>query len=116
MTAQSDFIEELLFAEEDASLDFKRQQYVFEGADRVTKSELLKDILAFVNAFRRTDAYILIGVEENRAGRSKVVGVQEQLDDAKLQQFVNSKTQLPVTFAYSKGKLPPVLIESCHPF
>ena len=100
MSTQSDFIEALLFADEDASLDFKRGQYAFEGASTEAKSELLKDILAFVNAFRRADAYILIGVEEIRGGRSTVVGVQEQLDDAKLQQFVNSKTQLPVTFSY----------------
>ena len=71
----------LLFAEEDASLDFKREQYAFEGAGKDSKSELLKDILAFVNAFRRADAYILIGVEEIRGKRSTLVGVQEQLDD-----------------------------------
>ena len=100
MSTQSDLIEELLFAEEDATLDFKRDQYPFEGADKEAKSEVLKDILAFVNAFRRADAYILIGVEEVRGGRSKVVGVQKQLDDAQLQQFVNSKTQMPVTFSY----------------
>ena len=100
MSAQTDLIEELLFAEEDASLDFKREQYPFEGADKEVKGELLKDILAFVNAFRRVDAYILIGVEEVRGGRSTVVGVQEQLDDARLQQFVSSKTQVPVTFSY----------------
>ena len=103
MTAQPDFFEGLLFAEEDASLDFKREQYAFDGADKDSKSELLKDILAFVNAFRRADAYILIGVEEVRGGRSTVVGVQDQLDDAKLQQFVNSKTQLPVTFSYREA-------------
>ena len=100
MSIRSDFIEGLLFADEDASLDFKREQYAFEGADKESKSELLKDVLAFVNAFRRADAYILIGVDETRGGRSTVVGVQEHLDDAKLQQFVNSKTQLPVTFSY----------------
>ena len=35
-----------------------------------------------------------------KGGRSKVVGVETHLDDAKLQQFVNSKTQPPVDFAY----------------
>ena len=64
MSIRSDFIEGLLFADEDASLDFKREQYAFERADKESKSELLKDVLAFVNAFRRADAYILIGVEE----------------------------------------------------
>ena len=103
MSIRSDFIEGLLFAHEGASLDFKREQYAFEGADKESKSELLKDVLAFVNAFRRADAYILIGVEEIRGGRSAVVGVRKHLDDAKLQQFVNSKTQFPVTFSYREA-------------
>ena len=90
----------MLHEDEGPSLDFKRDQYGFERVDKETKSELLKDILAFAKAFRRTDAYILVGVEEIRGGRSRVVGVDTHLDDAKLQQFVNSKTQRPVTFSY----------------
>jgi predicted HTH transcriptional regulator len=39
------------------------------------KSELLKDILGFANAWRRATAYILIGVKEVRGGRSNVVGI-----------------------------------------
>lgn len=93
-------INELLHEEESATLDFKRDQYSFDGADDITKSELLKDILAFANAWRRTDAYILIGVEDIRGGRSKPVGVTTHHDDAKLQQFVNSKTNRPIAFAY----------------
>ena len=96
----TNLIEQLLREDEGPSLDFKRQQYEFERADNETKSELLKDILAFANAFRRTDAYILVGVEEVRGGRSRVVGVDTHLDDAKLQQFVNSKTQRPINFSY----------------
>jgi hypothetical protein len=93
-------IEQLLNEDESTSLDFKRAQYPFEGASDEQKSELLKDILAFANAWRRTDSYILIGVEEVKGGRSVVVGVTEHLDDAKLQQFVNSKTQRPIGFSY----------------
>ena len=93
-------IELLLHEEEGTALDFKRDQYKFDGASKEDKSELLKDILAFTNSFRRTDAYILVGVEEVRGGRSKVIGVEIHLDDAKLQQFVNSKTQNPLTFSY----------------
>ena len=100
MRITPNLIEELLHEDEGTSLDFKRDQYQFESANRETKSELLKDILAFANAFRRTDAYILIGVEDRRGGRRKVVGVETHLDDAKLQQFVNSKTQRTVTFSY----------------
>ncbi len=96
-------IEHLLHEEEGTSLDFKRDQYKFDQASKEDKSELLKDILAFTNAFRRNDAYILVGVEEIRGGRSKVVGIETQLDDAKLQQFVNSKTQRSVTFSYREA-------------
>ena len=51
--------EALLFEEESETLDFKRDQYRFDNATDEEKSELLKDILAFANAWRRADAYIL---------------------------------------------------------
>lgn len=82
------------------ALDFKRDQYPFQGADDKQKSELLKDILAFVNATRGQSAYILIGVKERRGKPSEVVGVSHHLDDASLQQFVSSKTQRPVQLSY----------------
>jgi hypothetical protein len=98
-------LEALLHEDEGSALDFKRDQYPFDGADDNTKSELLKDVLAFANAWRRTDAYILIGVEEVRGSRSRPVGVSAHLDDARLQQFVNSKTQRPVQLAYQAGRV-----------
>lgn len=94
-------ISALLFEAEGAELDFKREQYLFSGADDRTKSELLKDILAFANAWRRTDAYILIGVQEIKESASMVVGITEHIDDARLQQFVNSKTNRPIEFSYT---------------
>jgi len=93
-------IEKLLFEEEGTSLDFKRESYEFSGANEFQKSELLKDILAFANAWRRNTAYILIGVEELKGSRSKPIGNITELDDAQLQEFVNKKTQRPVTFIY----------------
>lgn len=95
----------LLFEEEGPSLDFKRDQYRFIGATDTEKAELLKDILAFVNAWRRSDAYILIGVDERPGGKANVVGVTEHLKDADLQQFVNSKTNGPIQFSYAPGQL-----------
>src|SRR6266542_5488567 len=93
-------IESLLWEEEGSALDFKEAQYVFQNATDAQKSELLKDILAFTNTFRRTDAFILIGVKEVKGGRSIVVGVSDQLEDAHLQQFLMGLTQRPVTFSY----------------
>ena len=60
----------------------------------------MKDILSFANAHRRTDAYILIGVKEVKGGRSEIVGISDDLDDASLQQFINSKTNKPIDFSY----------------
>jgi hypothetical protein len=93
-------LEELLHEDESATLDFKRDQYPFAGGADEQKSELLKDILAFANAWRRTTAYILIGVDEVKGGRSLPIGVPLHLNDNELQQFVNSKTNRPVTFSY----------------
>jgi hypothetical protein len=94
--------ERLLYEEETATLDFKKEQYLFVKASDDEKSELLKDILGFANSFRRTDAYILIGVEDVRGGRSNVVGIAEsaQLQDHSLQQFVNNLTNRPIRFHY----------------
>ena len=100
MPLTSKLVEDLLHESEGTSLDFKSAQYPFEYATDEVKSELLKDVLAFANSWRRTTAYILIGVEEVKGGRSNVVGVRKHLDDASLHQFVNGKTQRPVEFSY----------------
>ena len=105
MQISPQILEQLLYEDESSTLDFKRDQYPFEGAGKDDKSELLKDILAFINAWRRSDAYILIGVDEVRGGRSIVVGITKHLDDANLQQFVNSKTQRPVHFSYQQATI-----------
>lgn len=101
-------LDSLMHEEESNTLDFKRDQYKFIHASDTEKAELLKDILAFCNAFRRADAYIIIGVDEVKGGESIVVGVAELLDDAQIQQFVNGKTQKPIYFSYKnvpfKGK------------
>ena len=94
-------LEFLLNAGEGTALDFKREQYAFQGANNSDKSELLKDILAFANSWRENKAYILIGVDEVKGGRGKVVGITDHLDDAQLQQFANSKTQRPIDFSYN---------------
>ena len=100
MSLDLNLVEQLLREEEGPTLDFKGEQYAFEGENENAKSNLLKDILAFTNAWRRSTAYILIGVQERKGERSKVVGVSKHLDDADLQQFVNSKTHRPVEFSY----------------
>jgi hypothetical protein len=93
-------LNKLLYEEENTTLDFKRNQYKFVKATDNEKSELLKDVLAFANAWRRADAYILIGVQEVKGGKSIVKGISEHFDDADLQQFINKKTNRVVHFSY----------------
>lgn len=92
----------LLYEEESPTLDFKKNQYRFARATDDEKSALLKDILGFANAWRRSEAYILIGVEDVRGGQGNVVGIPpaEHLDDHALQQFVNNLTNRPLRFGY----------------
>ena len=49
-------------------VDYKRAQYAFVGGTDDQKAELLKDVLCFANSFRKTPAYILIGVDEEPSG------------------------------------------------
>jgi hypothetical protein len=108
-------VERLLYEPESNELDFKRDQYQFIGAEDDKKSELLKDILAFGNSWRRSDAFILIGVEEVKGGKGKLTGLgPDDLDDAKIQQFVNSKTQRPVSFSYQVLELDQRLVGVIH--
>ena len=49
----NEMFESLLFEEEGTTIDFKKEQYRFVNATEDEKSELLKDILGFANAWRR---------------------------------------------------------------
>jgi schlafen family protein len=89
----------LLQRSEGDTLDFKRNNYQFRNATEDEKSELLKDILALANAWKATDGFIIIGVEETNGKAANVCGVAPELNDSSVQQFVNSKTNRPVAFA-----------------
>lgn len=95
-----ELLQRLLAEGESSHLDYKSEQYPFVRATDTDKSELLKDVLAMANAWRETDAYILIGVKENPGQRAEVVGITDHLDDADIQQFVNAKTKRAITFSY----------------
>ena len=105
-----ELLEQLLHEPESQSLDFKQAQYRFERASELDKSELLKDVLAFANSWRRTPAYILIGVREVKGGRGQIIGIADHIEDATLQQFVNSKTQRRVELSYEVVQLEDVEI------
>ena len=66
----------LLNMSESDALDFKSGQYKFwNPATDDDKSELLKDVIAFANAFKTGDAFLVIGVSEKNQRKDQVVGV-----------------------------------------
>jgi hypothetical protein len=90
-----------LYESESDSLDFKRDQYKFIKATDQEKSEMLKDILSMVNSWRSVDGYIVIGIEDKPEKPNLIHGIYEHIDDAKIQQFVNSKISGTCLFEYA---------------
>ena len=99
-----ELIDRLLYQEESDSLDFKEEQYKFVEAEDYEKSELLKDIIAFANSWTTSTSYILIGVREKKGEKSEVLGISNHFEDANLQEFINKKTNRPITFSYETFK------------
>ena len=94
-------IKQLCMEGESNHLDYKLEQYPFVGVSLPEKAELLKDVLALANAFRKGTAYILIGVAQQPDGSGLIVGLPKEnfIDDAKLQQFINEKMNRVVEFS-----------------
>jgi len=102
MSITENTLRQLLYKSEGVDLDFKQTQYRFIGASDHQKAELLKDILAMANSWRNETAYILVGIKDCSPSPAAVIGINEHIDDAQLQQFVNSKASPQVTFKYEE--------------
>ena len=70
MNITAEFIKQLVEHPESETLDVKGDQYPFAKADNNDKSEILKDLMAFANAFIDVDAYILVGVHSRQLPRT----------------------------------------------
>ncbi len=92
-------VETLLNMAESTVLDFKSAQYGFDG-DEAARVELVKDIVAFANAWKTADAHIVIGAKDGKGQRAFVTGVEKHLEDHSVQQLVRSKTNVLVVFEY----------------
>lgn len=97
-----ELLNKLRYKCEGADIDFKSAQYRFNKGSEDTKGEILKDILAIANAWRDGSGYILLGFKDQRPHPAEVVGISESIDDARLQQFVNSKVKPKLTFSYEE--------------
>lgn len=94
----SELLHTILRQSESDTLDFKRDQYPFERESDEVQGELLKDILAFANAWKTSDAYIVVGADEKDGRMTEIVGVTKNLADHTIQQFVNGKTNRRIAF------------------
>lgn len=97
-----ELLDALRYKSEGTDLDFKSEQYRFAHGNDFEKAEMLKDILAIANAWRDGTGYILLGFKDNRPNLAEVVGIAENIDDSRLQQFVNSKVTPKLTFRYEE--------------
>lgn len=97
-----DLLNMLRYKSEGPDIDFKSAQYRFNGGSEIDKAEMLKDILAIANSWRDGPGYILLGFKDNRPRPAEVVGIQESIDDSRIQQFVNSKVKPKLTFSYEE--------------
>lgn len=97
-----DLLNMLRYKSESTDIDFKSAQYRFNNGTETDKSELLKDILAIANSWRDGTGYILLGFKDQRPHPAEVVGIQDNIDDSRIQQFVNSKVKPKLTFRYEE--------------
>lgn len=97
-----ELLSRLRYRSEGPDIDFKSAQYRFNGGSEADKAEMLKDILAIANSWREGPGYILLGFKDNRPHPAEVVGIQDSIDDSRIQQFVNSKVKPKLTFSYEE--------------
>lgn len=97
-------LDDLRYRGEGTDLDFKAERYPFALSTPEQKSELLKDILAMANGSRDGTAHILLGFKEDPPNPPIVVGLPDEgaIDDSRLQEFINSKTNTKLDFRYEE--------------
>ncbi|MHB8882438.1 MAG: RNA-binding domain-containing protein [Thermodesulfovibrionales bacterium] len=85
----SEEFEKLLQRNENETIDFKSAMYVFGGSgeeQKERKAKFLIDILCMWNTPREAPAYIVMGVNKHIDGTYDLIGVDQFVDDANLQQ------------------------------
>lgn len=88
----------LKYSSEGACLDYKLKQY--ELGKHAKKNELLKDISAMVNHPSDETKYIIIGVKEKNGVASEFHNIEDLIDQAKYQQFIESSIEPKIEFEY----------------
>lgn len=110
MQMDDNLFEQLVRSSEGSTVDFKREFYKFpddaHGSAQDDTLCFVKDVTAFYNTKRNSDAYIIFGIAENGG----VPGISEFYDNATLQEKIQDKiAPIPIFKAYKyiyNGNLP----------
>ncbi len=93
--SKAEIIEFLTNYPEQAKFDWKKDINI---SNDHKKSELVKDVIAIANAHGTSDGIIIYGVDPK--SDDPIIGINVTLDDATIQQIVNSKINKPIDFLY----------------
>ncbi|MDQ0481537.1 RNA-binding domain-containing protein [Guptibacillus hwajinpoensis] len=98
-------IKKLMKENEGTLLDFKTTFYNI--SEKKSKTDFVKDLLAFGNSTLKEPAYIICGVHVNKNGDKQIVGIDKDLliDDANWVQILQSYSSHPIKFKMGKIKL-----------
>ena len=95
-------LRQLIGRSEGETLDFKEEGYGLKES----RNAFIKDVLAMANTPREQSAHIVLGVRWTPESGSLVIGLQSQLDDARLQDAFGQDRAQPVPrFIYTPFEL-----------
>ncbi|MBV2195432.1 MAG: ATP-binding protein [Flavobacterium sp.] len=100
MLSEKEFIS-LIEGQESSILDFKQKMYDFSDKDKAT-SDFVKDVICMSNTIRQSNSYIIIGIEEKKNGEKIIHGLDDDIDDAILQDKVKNKVFPRPIFSFYK--------------
>jgi len=98
--SKEEVIEMLNSYPEQSKFDWKKEINI---SNEYKKSEIAKDVIAIVNAHGNTDGFIIYGVNPEK--EDPIIGISTTIDDATIQQIVNSKVKKPIDFLYFEEEL-----------
>lgn len=97
-----DIIKILKYDSESSVLDFKKENYHLGNHPK--RNDILKDISSFANHPADTPKYIFLGISELCGGGGEIIGIQETLDEANFQQFLNENIEPKINFEFKYVK------------
>ena len=97
---EEEIIKKLNSYPEQSKFDWKKEINLL---NEHKKSEIAKDVIAIANAHGNTDGFIIYGVNPEK--EDPIIGTSTTIDDATIQQIVNSRVKKSIDFLYFEEEL-----------